>query len=253
MTPVDTLPSMSLLGTRLTLTDYDALSKWCLARKDLDGAVALEFANVHVVTLRRHDPAYRELTSCFDLFLPDGMPLVWCLNRSGAGLSDRVYGPTFMRLFLARSAGAATHYLLGGSPECSRALVQNLHSISKDVRIVGASHGDVGPQQLSRVLDEVRALEPDFVWVGLGTPRQQAFIAEAKRRLHRGVLLSVGFAFDVIAGTKRDAPEWMQERGLTWLFRLGSEPRRLAGRYLRYNSLFLYYLAKDGLPLSVDG
>ena len=122
-----------------------------------------------------------------------------------------------------------------------------------DTQIVGSCHGqfdtdgrlkDGGDDAL---LAELNALSPDFIWVGLGTPKQQAWIHRHKHRLNRGVLLGVGFGFDVNAGTKRDAPEWMQRRGLTWLFRLATEPRRLAGRYFKYNSLFMLFLLWDAL------
>ncbi len=95
------------------------------------------------------------------------------------------------------------------------------------------------------ILDEIKRLDPDFIWVGLGTPKQQDWIYRYKSRLQRGVIFAVGFAFDVNAGTKKDAPAWMQRLGLTWLFRIVSEPRRLLGRYLKYNTLFLFYLARD--------
>ena len=96
-------------------------------------------------------------------------------------------------------------------------------------------------------VEEINRLSPDFIWLGLGTPKQQAWIYQYKSRIQRGVLLAIGFAFDVNAGLKPDAPLWMQRVGLTWFYRLCSEPRRLGPRYLRYNSLFLYYLLRDGL------
>ena len=86
-----------------------------------------------------------------------------------------------------------------------------------------------------------------LVWVGFGTPKQQAWVKQHKHLIRRGVILTVGFAFDVNAGMKPDAPDWMQGLGLTWIFRLCSEPRRLGPRYLRYNLLFLWYLLLDGL------
>jgi N-acetylglucosaminyldiphosphoundecaprenol N-acetyl-beta-D-mannosaminyltransferase len=97
------------------------------------------------------------------------------------------------------------------------------------------------------VIEEINRLSPDFIWVGFGTPKQQAWVKRYKPRLRRGVILTVGFAFDVNAGMKPDAPPWMQRLGLTWIYRLASEPRRLASRYVRYNTLFLFYLLWDGL------
>jgi N-acetylglucosaminyldiphosphoundecaprenol N-acetyl-beta-D-mannosaminyltransferase len=105
----------------------------------------------------------------------------------------------------------------------------------------------IDPAVEKKVLDELIRLSPDFIWVGFGTPKQQAWVKRYKDILPRGVILTVGFAFDVNAGMKPDAPPWMQRLGLTWIFRLWSEPRRLGPRYLRYNFLFLWYLFWDGV------
>ena len=107
----------------------------------------------------------------------------------------------------------------------------------------GALEGEAERQ----VIDEINRLAPDYVWVGFGTPKQHAWLKRHKRLIRRGVILTVGFAFDVNAGMKPDAPAWMQRLGLTWVFRLCSEPRRLLTRYTRYNFLFLWYLCTDGL------
>lgn len=238
-----TQSSLDLLGTPLLVTSYEKLIAHCheLARRG--GTFAIDFTNTHIVTLRRQDAHFREITSRFDHFVPDSMPLVWCLNARGAGMKDRVYGPTFMRRCLEASQAPWTHYFLGGSTACLAALRQRFAHLE----IVGAHDGYFSPNDEAAILDEINRLAPDFVWVGLGTPKQQDWIHRHKDRIQRGVVLAVGFAFDVNAGMKKDAPGWMQRAGLTWLFRILSEPRRLLSRYLHYNSLFLYYLAKDAL------
>jgi len=203
----------------------------------------MDFANTQIVTMRRHEPAFRELTSAYDCYPPDGMPLIWCLNAAGAGLRDRVYGPTFMRKFLESAPKESTHYLLGGSAKC----VAALRAKFAGAQIVGARDGYFSPNEEAEIVAEINRLAPDFIWVGLGTPKQQDWIHRRKAEIRRGVLFAVGFAFDVNSGLKRDAPPWMQRLGLTWVFRLLSEPRRLGPRYLKYNGLFLYYLLADGL------
>jgi len=241
-----------VLGTPLAATSYAALSDFCHWRARQPGSVAIEFANVHIVTARRHEPWFRELTSSYDHFIPDATPLVWCLNWQRARLRERVYGPTFMRECLTRTTAEYRHYLLGGSEACGQALRDRMLRLNPAIQFVGSFHGRCGLDgRLEgagevRVEEDLRRFEPDFVWVGLGTPKQDAWIQRHKAAIPRGMLLSVGFAFDVNAGTKRDAPAWMQRWGLTWLFRMASEPRRLVGRYVKYNSLFLAYLAWDG-------
>ena len=203
--------------------------------------------------MRRHDPAFRELTSAYDAFAPDGMPLVWCLNRAGGGLKDRVYGPTFMRKFLQTVPVEFTHYLLGGSEACGAKLREVFSTQNPGLKFTGSFHGVCQPDgQLEgaaerEVIEEINRVSPDFIWVGFGTSKQQAWVKRHQHLLRRGVILTVGFAFDVNAGLKPDAPLWMQRLGLTWVYRLASEPRRLASRYLKYNLLFLFYLFRDGL------
>jgi N-acetylglucosaminyldiphosphoundecaprenol N-acetyl-beta-D-mannosaminyltransferase len=239
--------TIDVLATPLALTSYDQLAATCHTLASAGGTHAIDFTNTQIVTLRRHDPQFRKLTEHFDHFVPDGMPLVWVLNRRGANLRDRVYGPTFMRKFLERDERAHSHYLIGGSS----AVGERLRARFPQANFVGSFHGRCDENGVleggaeEQVIEEINRLSPDFIWVGLGTPKQYAWIHRHKALVRRGVLLAVGFAFDVNAGMKPDAPGWMQRAGLTWLFRLGSEPRRLALRYLRYNTLFLAYLSKD--------
>ena len=238
--------TFDLLGTPLLATSYTELTAYAQALARRGGTHAIDLTNTHIVTLRRQDAHFRTLTSRFDHFVPDGMPLIWCLNARGAQLHDRVYGPTFMRRCFEASPAPWTHYLLGGSAECVAALRVKFAS----AQIVGARHGYFSPDEEPEIVAEINRLAPDFIWVGLGTPKQQDWIYRHKAEIQRGVLFAVGFAFDVNSGLKRDAPLWMQRAGLTWVFRGLSEPRRLLSRYLRFNTLFIYYLAKDALTSS---
>ena len=247
------MTARDVLGTPLLLTDYRGLDEQCRQWARAGACVALDFANTQIVTMRRHEPWFRDLTRAYDAFPPDGMPLIWCLRLAGDRLRDRVYGPTFMRQFLAAVPPDYTHYLLGGSQACGAQLRAVFTRLNPSIRFIGAFHGKCqadgrleGPAD-EAVIEEINRLSPDFIWVGFGTPKQQAWVKRYKSRLRRGVVLTVGFAFDVNAGMKPDAPLWMQRIGLTWVYRLGSEPRRLGSRYLRYNSLFLYFLLRDGL------
>jgi N-acetylglucosaminyldiphosphoundecaprenol N-acetyl-beta-D-mannosaminyltransferase len=240
-------PTYDVLGTPLRATNYRNLIAYCHRLVQSPGTYALDFSNTHIVTLRRHDPSFYESTSRFDLFIPDGMPLIWCLNQRGARLNDRVYGPTFMRMCISESPAPFTHYFLGGSSECVNLLKEKFRAIDPAIQIVGTRDGYFSANEEKQIVDEINQLRPDFVWIGLGTPKQQEWIYRNKAAIKHGLLLAVGFAFDVNAGMKRDAPPWMQTSGLTWLFRILSEPKRLTFRYIRYNSLFLFYLVKDWL------
>jgi N-acetylglucosaminyldiphosphoundecaprenol N-acetyl-beta-D-mannosaminyltransferase len=243
---------LHVLKVPLLVTDYEELSQLCLAWAQETRCRTLEFVNTQIVTMQRHDPAFAATMQSYDEQVPDGMPLVWCLNRAGAGLRDRVYGPTFMRKFLETVPPGTTHYLLGGSEECGAKLQARFTGANPHVKFVGSFHGwcqadgTLQGDAEARIIAEINQLAPDFIWVGFGTPKQQAWAQRHKSAIKRGVILTVGFAFDANAGTKSDAPAWLQRVGLTWLYRMASEPRRLIPRYFKWNSLFLLYLLRDG-------
>ncbi|MBC8001993.1 MAG: WecB/TagA/CpsF family glycosyltransferase [Opitutaceae bacterium] len=244
--------SLNLLGTPLQLTTHADWFARCRQLAIEQRVTAVEFTNTQIVTMRRHEPWFRGVTGSFDYFVPDATPLLWCLNWHGARLVDRVYGPAFFKHCLLHSPGGLRHYFIGGSEQCGLELRRLFQIANPSLQIVGSFHGRVDSN--GRILegdraliDEINRLSPDFIWVGLGAPKQENWVHHYKTGIGRGVILSVGQAFDVNAGLRRDAPAWMQRIGLTWLFRLISEPRRLIGRYVRYNSLFLFYAVWDGL------
>jgi N-acetylglucosaminyldiphosphoundecaprenol N-acetyl-beta-D-mannosaminyltransferase len=239
--------SFCVLGTRLQICTYASLTADLQARSRADQTFSVDFTNTHIVTLRRGDPEFRALTGNVDYFIPDGMPLIWCLNRQGANLRDRVYGPTFMRECILNSPAPFTHYFLGGNDECVSRLREFFLKQNPQVRIIGTRNGYFKREDEAQILEEINRLSPDFIWIGLGTPKQQDWINRNKSKIHRGIVLAVGFAFDVNAGTKPDAPMWMQRYGLTWVHRLASEPFRLGPRYVKNNSRFLFYLFWDGV------
>ena len=176
------MTSLEVLGTPLLLTDYRGLDEQCRQWARSGACVALDFANTQIVTMRRHEPEFRELTSGYDCYPPDGMPLIWCLRLAGARLRDRVYGPTFMRQFLAGVPPDFTHYLLGSSEACGAQLRAVFTKLNPGLRFVGKFHGKCQADgRMERAADEeviaeINRLSPDFIWVGFGTPKQQAWV-----------------------------------------------------------------------------
>jgi N-acetylglucosaminyldiphosphoundecaprenol N-acetyl-beta-D-mannosaminyltransferase len=190
------------------------------------------------LTAARADPALRKIFNASWLTTPDGMPLVW-LGPRGVG---RVYGPDLM--LAACDAGRATgltHYFLGGAPGVADALKQKLGTRFPGLAVVGTFTPPFRPlaaAELAALRADVARTQPDVLWVGLGTPKQEYFMAEHARSLDAGVLIGVGAAFDFHSGRVRQAPRWVQRSGFEWLFRLGTEPRRLGPRYLLTTPLF---------------
>jgi N-acetylglucosaminyldiphosphoundecaprenol N-acetyl-beta-D-mannosaminyltransferase len=203
----------------------------------------VDFTNTHITVLRLTDPDFRRCTEAVDYFVPDSMPLTWCVNLAAGKtvMPDRVYGPEFMNRCLKNSPPHIKHYFLGASEDCLADLTKETKKLNPQLNVCGSHHGYFTRDEWPGVLDEMNVSGPDVIWVGLGTPKQQEFTAWAKNKVNQGWLLNVGFAFDVNAGRKNDAPQWMQSMGLTWLYRLASEPTRLGPRYAKFNSLFLLY------------
>lgn len=243
--PNQPMPIVEVLGTPLRVATYAGLSDFCHRAIRKPGVFAIDFTNTQIVAMRRTEKAFRKMTEGVDYFIPDGMPLVWCMNRGGARMSDRVYGPAFMRECLRKTRAGYRHYFLGGSQKCLLKLFEQLQKRNPELEIVGFHNGYFDEDQEAEIIAEINRLSPDFIWIGLGTPKQQAWISRCKNRIRRGALLAVGYAFDVNAGTKADPPIWMQRRGLGWVFRLASEPKRLARRYFKYNTIFLFFLLWD--------
>lgn len=167
-------------------------------------------------------------------------------------MQERVYGPAFLTYMIEHSPKHVRHYFLGASQDCLDKLLDHIKEVNPDFQIVGSRNGYFGADDEEEVLAGINNAKADIVWVGLGTPKQQEWIHQFRDQVKAGALLAVGFAFDVNAGTKKDAPMWMQGVGMTWIYRLSEEPRRLWKRYLIYNSLFLKGLLiqrlKEGPP-----
>lgn len=193
----------------------------------------------HGIMEARSDAGLRRIHNEAYLVTPDGMPLVW-LGPEGV---ERVYGPDLMLAVCA--AGQPTglkHFFLGGGHGVAEALVARLRTRFPELAVVGT----FTPPFRALNADEETALsaavaraQPDIIWVGLGTPKQERFMATHWRELEAGLLVGVGAAFDFHSGRVRQAPRWMQRSGFEWLFRLCTEPRRLGPRYLRHNPGFL--------------
>jgi N-acetylglucosaminyldiphosphoundecaprenol N-acetyl-beta-D-mannosaminyltransferase len=201
------------------------------------------FCDVNSVSCARRDPAHLAALNNAFLATPDGMPLVWLGRRAGHRNISRVYGPDLLLEVCAATAGTQlTHFFYGAGPGTAAALAENLRARFPGLNVVGTHSPpfrELSSEEALALERRIRELRPSFFWVGLSTPKQERFMAAFARRLDAGVLLGVGAAFDFLSGRVRQAPRWMQRTGLEWLFRLWSEPRRLAPRYLRNNPLFI--------------
>ncbi len=198
---------------------------------------------VHTIMECRRSPALRRLVNGDGLATPDGMPLVWLNRLHGFRASGRVYGPDLMLALCGRSAETGhRHFFYGGRPGVAATLVDRLRARCPGLHVAGVHTPPfraAGERETPETLEAINAARPDVVWVGLGTPKQDYWVAQHRDALHAAAIIAVGAAFDFHAGLLAQAPRWMQRSGLEWAFRLAHEPRRLAFRYLVYNPLFV--------------
>ena len=208
---------------------------------------------VHGVMESQRDEGLRSIHNAAGLVTPDGMPLVWLSRLRGQRHVDRIYGPDLMLALCNHSvAQGYRHFLYGGATGVPEILGQNLRDRFAGIKIVGMFSPPFRPlttEEDAHVVHMINASNPDIVWVGLSTPKQERWMAEHVMKLDAPVLIGVGAAFDFIAGLKKQAPYWMQRSGLEWFFRLITEPRRLWRRYLINNPLFVWLILKQSLGL----
>jgi N-acetylglucosaminyldiphosphoundecaprenol N-acetyl-beta-D-mannosaminyltransferase len=204
--------------------------------------------NAWTLAIARRDHALAEALNRGDLNLTDGMPLTWAARRVGfAERCGHIRG-TDLLLATARAgrADGLRHYLYGSTQAIATAFAGRLATLAPGINIVGVESPPFRPlteREEAELVERVGRTRPDIIWVGLGTPQQDHFLARFREHLG-AVLVAVGAAFDFLAGAKRQAPDWMQDRGLEWTFRLIMEPRRLWRRYLIGNAVFLAGLAR---------
>jgi N-acetylglucosaminyldiphosphoundecaprenol N-acetyl-beta-D-mannosaminyltransferase len=237
-----------ILGLPIAMTDYAE------AMDVMDGMIARRERGyvcataVHAVMVGQDDPEMRSALQGSTLTVPDGMPLVWAANLLGEDLRDRVYGPELMLRHCERSAEKGHRvFLYGGRDQGSLAqLTLNLRLRFTGIRIVGGYSPPfraLTDDEDNAIAEQINAAQPDIVWVGIGVPKQEKWMARMRDRIDAPVLAAVGAAFDFHAGRVSMAPEWMQNRGLEWTYRIAQEPRRLLPRYLIHNPRFVAKIA----------
>ena len=254
--PVASLPSPRDIRRRAVLGIPIAMTSYGEAMDVMDGMIArrepgyLCAVAVHAVMVSQHDSEMRAAVTGSTLTVPDGMPLVWAANALGEELPNRVYGPELMDRYCARCAEKGHRvWLYGGRDQGSlMQLALNLRRRHRGIEIVGGyspPFRSLSPDEEDAIAAQINEAEPDVVWVGIGVPKQEKWMAHMRPRLEAPVLCGVGAAFDFHAGRVSQAPPWMQQRGLEWIYRIAQEPRRLLPRYLSYNPAFVAAFARQ--------
>lgn len=240
MKPRSGVESFVCCGVRIDAIDAHAATEEILKRAGAPCAVHL--CNAYTLSIATKDHEFAAVLERGDLNLPDGMPLVWIARRLGLPLADRAYGPDVMANVLDRGREEGVrHYLYGSSPEVIAALGDRIETRWPGAKVVGAESPPfrhLTATEATTLVKRINTVSPDVVWIGLGTPNQDYFVDNFRDQIE-APLVAVGAAFEFHAGTKKQAPRPVQRAGMEWFWRLASEPRRLAKRYMVGNVRFV--------------
>lgn len=246
------LPVFKVLGVRVNAVQIPGvlaqMENWIDERRECH---FIAVSGMHGITEAQHDPQFKEILNSADLVVPDGMPLVWLGRYRGHPLRRRVYGPELMETFCRQTGAKYRHFFYGGMPGVPTLLADALRS-KHAINIVGTyspPFRTLSEREDAEIIASIEAAEPDVLWIGLSTPKQERWMYEHRHKLRVPVVIGVGAAFDLNSGRIRQAPTWMREHGLECLYRLVREPTRLWRRYLIYGSEFVWNVTSELLSL----
>ena len=242
--------SIKICGMRVDMVqipDVVRIMEGWIEKKEFGNYVVV--ANANDVVIGKKMSQVRVAINGGSLIIPDGISIIFAARLYGFRLKERIRGTDLMLEFLkVAERKHYTNFFYGSTPETLKLLQERLLKYFPRLNIKGVyspPFRELSEEEDRAIVEMINELSPDVVWVGLGCPKQQIWMYEHKDRLKVPVMVGVGAAFDFIAGTKPQAPEFMRENGLEWLFRLLTEPRRLWKRYLVNGTLFLYYVGKE--------
>jgi N-acetylglucosaminyldiphosphoundecaprenol N-acetyl-beta-D-mannosaminyltransferase len=243
------VPRYNVLGVGVSALTFSQARDLVVGARGAKKLGYICLCTVNGLAEARSDPEFRRIFNESWLTTPDGMPVVW-MGPPGV---ERVYGPDLMLAVCdaGRPAGLR-HYFCGGAPGVAAEMGARLSARFPGLQVAGTftpPFRDLNAEELALLKSAVARSRADIVWVGLGTPKQERFMAGPGRELDAALLVGVGAAFDFHSGRVRQAPRWIRRIGLEWLFRLCMEPRRLGPRYLRTNTVFVLRLAAQKLGI----
>jgi N-acetylglucosaminyldiphosphoundecaprenol N-acetyl-beta-D-mannosaminyltransferase len=238
----------SVIGAQIDVltwpTAIERISAWASRRESRYVCIC----NVHSVVSARQDKQFAEVVANADMATPDGAPVAWMLRREGHPTQERINGPDLMWRYCTEAVRTGQSiFLYGGMPETLEILTRRLETEFPELKIAGAwspPFRALSTAEDNAVVEQINTSGAGIVWVSLGCPKQERWMAEHRGRIN-AVMVGVGAAFDYHAGTITRAPLWMQRNGLEWLHRLASEPGRLWRRYLITNSLFIFHALRQ--------
>lgn len=243
------IPTVNILGVDIAAIDMDWLLDFTEKNLRKLSGDYICVSNVHTTVTAYEDEEYRTVQNGGILAIPDGGPLSSIGRKRGAGNMSRTAGPSYMGEILRISAEHGwKHYFFGSTQETLDKLRASLCALYPGTEIVGmySPHfRQMTVEEDEEIVKKINAADPDFLWIGLGAPKQEKWMADHQGRV-KGLMVGVGAAFDYHAGNIQRAPEWMQRANLEWLYRLLQDPRRLLKRYAVTNSIFIWNVVVRG-------
>lgn len=234
----------NIMGVNIGVTDMQRTIKMIETKLEEWRGKYICVANVHTTVTAHEDAGYRTIQNNAVIALPDGGPLSQYSREHGYAEAQRVTGPDLMKEILAISAEKGwRHYFYGSTEETLQTMREKLEQRYPGVQIAGMMSPpfrELTPREDAKIVAEINATNPDFVWVGLGAPKQERWMAAHEKRVH-ALMIGVGAAFDYEAGNIKRAPMWMQKHNLEWLYRLMQDPKRLFKRYFSTNLKYLIW------------
>lgn len=243
-----------VLGVKVSAVNMEVATKLATRWIECGNPGYVCIASVHGVMEAQRDSELLRIFNQAAIVTPDGMPLTWVGRLQGFTQMNRVFGPDFMiemcRISVERGY---KHFLYGGMPGVAEELSKRLQKRFPGLEVVGTHtppFRSLSPEEEEAVVRQVTQLKPHMLWVGIGAPKQERFMAQYVDRFKVPLLVGVGAAFDFHTGRIRDCPAWVKRAGLQWLHRLAQEPTRLWRRYLVNNPAFLGRIAWQLLGLA---
>ena len=237
-----------ILGVNIAITNMQETVDLIIEHLEEIRGQFICLSNVHTTVMSEKDAEYREIQNSAFLALPDGSPLALVQRLRGYRSAEQVAGPDLMpAIWKATEHTEYSHYFYGSTPETIAALEKNLRSKYPDLKIAGMESPpfrSLTEEEDRQAVERINASGADFVWVGLGAPKQEKWMYEHQGRIH-AVMLGVGAGFDFHAGTVKRAPDWMRRHYLEWMYRLVQDPKRLWKRYVQTNGQFVLLSIKD--------
>lgn len=238
------IPTCNILGVNIAAINMPWLVDFTIKHiKELAGEYMC-VSNVHTTVTAYEDLAYRDVQNGGIMAIPDGGPLSSIGRKRGFAEMARTTGPSYMEeMFKISAKHGYRHYFYGATEETLVKLQEKLSATYPGMEIAGMYSPPFCPLTASEdaeVVQMINEAKADFLWVGLGAPKQEIWMAAHKGKIH-SFMVGVGAGFDYFAGNISRAPEWMQRNNLEWLHRLLQDPKRLFKRYLVTNTKFIWY------------